>query len=144
MIYTPTDLWGRPAETERHSLIEPIRRHDRGNHLEPALSATPAPGEPTETAQRTGGPMRHVSLGVVLLALSGCGGSGSQPSGPAQVAGVYRGTLTPTSVTGGECVGAILQSQVGRPQAFTASVQQDGSALTATITSDATGTNCTY
>jgi len=52
--------------------------------------------------------------------------------------------LTVTSITGGECVGVVLQSAVGRSTKLTASVQQSGSSLTATVTDDGTGTSCSY
>jgi hypothetical protein len=85
------------------------------------------------------------ALALLLLSnLSTCGGSPAAPSGPAQVAGAWTGTLTVTSITGGECVGVVLQSAVGRSTNFTASIQQSGSSLTATITDAATGTSCTY
>jgi len=81
----------------------------------------------------------------LLSSLSTCGGgSPAAPSGPAQVAGVWTGTLTVTSITGGECVGVVLQSAVGRSTKLTASVQQSGSSLTATVTDDGTGTSCSY
>ena len=81
--------------------------------------------------------MLRRALALLLLSgLSACGGSGNPaaPSGPAQVAGVWTGSLTATSITGGECVGALLQSVVGTSENFTASVQQSGSSLTATVT----------
>lgn len=86
------------------------------------------------------------ALAVLLLSsLSTCGGSSpAAPSGPAQVAGIWKGTLTVTSITGGECVGAVLQSAVGRATTFTASVQQSGSSLSATVSDAGTGTSCTY
>ena len=91
--------------------------------------------------------MLRRALALLLLSgLSACGGSGNPaaPSGPAQVAGVWTGSLTMTSLTGGECVGSLLQSDVGTSAKFTATVQQSGNSLTATVTDDETGTSCTY
>ena len=83
-----------------------------------------------------------------LVALS-CGGGSSSPTAPsaptiAQVAGVYTGTSTLTSVSGGECVGTLFQSAVGAVSAFTAGVTQMGSTLSATVTSQTTGISCSY
>ena len=94
--------------------------------------------------------------GWVLAALSlvalNCGGDSTSPTSPtapstptiAQVAGVWTGTATLTSVTGGECVGTVLQSAVGSADSFTAAVTQTGSTLSATITSQSSGLSCSY
>src|SRR5207249_8373600 len=94
---------------------------------------------------------RVVSPLVLLVTLSvlsaGCGSSSpSTPSTPAvaQVAGVWRGTARLNSITGGDCVGPILQAAVGSNTAFTASIMQGGPSLTATVTDPSTGGSCTY
>jgi hypothetical protein len=56
------------------------------------------------------------ALAILLLSsLSTCGGSNNPaaPSGPAQIAGVYTGRVTPTTITGGECVGCQVAAVVG-------------------------------
>ena len=94
--------------------------------------------------------------GWVLAALSlvalNCGGDSTSPTSPtapstptiAQVGGVWTGTATLTNVTGGECVGTVFQLLVGTSDALTAAVTQTGSTLTATVTSQSSGTSCSY
>jgi hypothetical protein len=93
---------------------------------------------------------RSVLFALALLVLSGlsaCGGDSSPtaPSGPAQVEGLWTGTSTLNSVTGGECVGSLLSAQglVWSPK-LTVTFQQSGSSLTATVTETGTATICTY
>ena len=51
---------------------------------------------------------------------------------------------TLTSVSGGACVGAALQSALGNRDIFAALIQQSGSDLTATIGSQGNQTSCAY
>ena len=92
-----------------------------------------------------------VSPLVLLFTLSvlsaGCGSSSpSTPSAPAvaEVAGVWRGTARLNSITGGDCVGPVLQGAVGTSLPFTASITQGGASLSATVTDPSTGGSCTY
>jgi len=89
-------------------------------------------------------PIAWLTFAVSLAGVPGCGGGESAPTPPAQFRGVWIGTLTPKSVLGGECVGAVLKGIVGSPARYAASFQQAGSNLTATITSARTGTTCWY
>ena len=85
---------------------------------------------------------------VLLLALVAvsCGSSPDAPTAPsvAQVAGVWRGSLTTTAVTGGECFAPLFPAAVGGSNQISAAVTQNGSALTASITALATGGVCNY
>ena len=91
--------------------------------------------------------MPSVRRALALLLLSGlstCGGSSNPaaPSGPAQIAGVYTGRVTPMTITGGECVGVQKQSAVGTSARVFVGIQQSGSSLLATVLGD--GIDCTY
>jgi len=90
--------------------------------------------------------VRHITrCTVAVLALIGSSSCGSDtptaPSPPpiAQIAGVWRGTARTTSVTGGECVGSILQSAVGGTDSISASVSQSGASVTAAVTTLSSG-----
>jgi hypothetical protein len=89
---------------------------------------------------------RSVALSVLAFGIGGCGGG--NPSTPTnttpQVGGNWTGTTTLTSVSGGECVGALLQGTVGSSAPVSVSVQQAGSSLTATIVSQSNGLTCSY
>jgi hypothetical protein len=85
---------------------------------------------------------------VVVAAAIACGSSGS-PTAPAtptivNVGGVWTGTSRITGVTGGECIGAILQGQVGSTSASTLQVTQNGSSLTVRATDPASGAFTDY
>ena len=92
--------------------------------------------------------LRSSSFAVALLVLSGlwaCGG-GSSPAAPAasaQVGGLWTGTTTTRSVSGGECLGPLLAGSSDRPR-VTVEIQQTGSSLTAKVTNILYGTSCTY
>jgi hypothetical protein len=88
---------------------------------------------------------RALSIGLPILCLA-CGGSGSptEPTPVAQVAGVWSYRVTLSGVSGGECVGAALQSLVGSTTTGTIQISQSGGSLTATTTNDDDGSNCTY
>lgn len=86
---------------------------------------------------------------LLVVGTLGCGGSPASPttvklSATAQVAGVWAYRATLTSVSGGECVGALLQQSVGTVQAGTLQVQQTGASLSATLTNDSDGSSCSY
>lgn len=79
------------------------------------------------------------------ILFSGCGSAtpATAPSAP-QVTGAWLGEQRITAMTGGECVGAALQDQIGLPSQFHASLTQDGSRVTAILDIDHTGDVCTY
>jgi len=90
--------------------------------------------------------MRRIARALCVtafgLGVASCGSdSPAAPSPPpiAQIAGVWRGTVRTTSVTGGECVGSILQSAVGGTDSFSAAVTQSGPSITAAITALSNG-----
>lgn len=92
--------------------------------------------------------MRRMLIAAAVL-VSACGGGSKGPSSPstpsiAQVGGLWRGTVTLTSVTGGECVGTALQAFVGTSFDYTLSITQAGSSLTATSTDLSDGTTCSW
>lgn len=84
---------------------------------------------------------------LVLSGLSACGGGSSpaapSPSAPAQVGGLWTGTATRTSVTGGECVGSLLRNASESPR-ISVTIEQTGSSLTAKVSNVLYGTVCTY
>jgi hypothetical protein len=82
---------------------------------------------------------------VVSLSAFGCGSSSSStttPSQPAQVAGEWTGTITQFSATGSECA-SLIEPGSGNSEAFTLTIAQSGSSLTATDSGGARG-QCTY
>src|SRR5689334_2393589 len=81
-----------------------------------------------------------------ILCLGSCSNSSSTAPTPTpeQIAGVWTGTSGLTSVTGGECVGATFNQIIGISSPITLSIQQSGTALTATATTQATGISCTH
>lgn len=86
--------------------------------------------------------MRRFLL-LCVIAAAGCGGSSSaSPSGVAQVGGVWGGTIQQTSASGGpECLLVFLGSN-GTSAQNTLQIDENGSALTATQSSLATGAAC--
>jgi hypothetical protein len=90
--------------------------------------------------------LRLAILSMVTLLLGACGdGHSSSPSETvAQVGGNWTGTTILTGVTGGECIGALLQGTVGSNAGVSVSIQQTGASFTATINSQATGLSCSY
>ena len=62
----------------------------------------------------------------------------------ADVAGEWMFTARQTSISGGECVGALLQSTIGTVDSGTLSISQTGNVLSATSRSSSTGVFCTY
>ena len=90
--------------------------------------------------------VRAAQLTLLLtLATAGCENSNNptSPSSLAQVGGDWTYTLRLNSVSGGECVGNIMQEVVGMSDMGTLNIVQTGSALSATIGDVTTGT-CTY
>src|SRR5262245_49814222 len=92
--------------------------------------------------------LRIMNPGLLVVALSACGGTGS-PSGPspgttAQLAGPWLFSETVTSVTGGECVGTANQQLVGTVSSDNVQITQSGSQLTAHFTSNSYDASCDY
>jgi hypothetical protein len=85
------------------------------------------------------------ALGVALL-LSACASSATPAPTPtpAAVAGSWGGEQTVTNLTGGECLGPELQDLVGRPGQFRATLTQAGRDVTALMSINHTGGECTY
>ena len=88
--------------------------------------------------------MRRLTLILVFTVVSACGSDPPTAPSTVQVAGLWSGTSQITSVSGGECVGTLLQAAVGSPSTVTAAITQTGANLTATVTSQSDGTTCTY
>ena len=92
--------------------------------------------------------VRSIALAVVIAVTSLACGNGSSPTAPTQqivqVGGVWSYGKTLTAVTGGDCVGALLQSTIGTTERGSFQITQAGSSLNATATSDASGNSCTY
>ena len=84
---------------------------------------------------------------TILLAVSAAGCENSNnpasPSTTPQVAGDWNYTLRLNTVSGGECVGTLLQSAIGTTDSGALNIVQSGSSLSATIGDPTTGT-CTY
>jgi hypothetical protein len=78
------------------------------------------------------------------LALSSACGSPAAPSSTPSVAGAWLGNSTLATVSGGECVGSLLQSAPGGRDVFLTALKQTGSSLDATVTSQGNGTICAY
>src|SRR4051812_10449510 len=76
------------------------------------------------------------------LAVSFACSAPAAPSSSPSVAGAWLGNSMLTSVSGGECVGSLLQSTAGRRDVFLTALRQTGSSLNATITSQGNGTSC--
>jgi hypothetical protein len=90
---------------------------------------------------------RLTMLVLALSCVSAC--AGDSPSGPsigqtAQVAGLWRGTATTSSVSGGECFASLLQSAVGGSGAISMTLTQNGSTVSATLPGSDSTTNYTY
>jgi hypothetical protein len=90
-----------------------------------------------------------IALALAVSAIA-CSGS-SSPSAPSiptfvNVAGLWTGRVTITSISGGECVGVTEQAlgAVGSSQTYTLQVTQAGSSLTAVATSNATGISTNF
>jgi hypothetical protein len=83
---------------------------------------------------------------LLLMSMAACNGGNSTPTAPsiAQVSGVWTGTVTQTSASGGECVGTLFAGSNGVSSPFTVSITQSGSSLNATASSQTTGQSCTY
>jgi hypothetical protein len=91
---------------------------------------------------------RALWIFAVGLAFHACGDDGS-PVGPTgrnvvDVAGVWNYTATLTNISGGECVGALVQSSVGSQDQGTISFTQNGDILSATVRDLGTGASCAY
>jgi hypothetical protein len=91
----------------------------------------------------------RVLLAVAAILSASCGSSApsaptAPPTPPAQIAGVWNGSTVVTAVSGGECVGDLDQSLIGSTDPINVAVTQVGSAVTAIVTSQATGNRCSF
>ena len=86
--------------------------------------------------------MRTLIPGLAVLLACSCGGSPTSPSLADRVSGVWLGHSTLSSASGGECVGATLQSKVGGRDVFAAPIRQTGNDLLAAIAYQGNGTTC--
>ena len=75
------------------------------------------------------------------MSASACGGSPVTPS-PTSVAGAWLANSTLAGMSGGECVGATLQSTTAARDVFLTALRQTGDSLEATVTSQGNGTIC--
>lgn len=90
---------------------------------------------------------RLASAVLLCVAVTGCGHDG--PTGPTgnnvvDVAGVWRGTLTETTYTGGECLAPILAQGVGASAQVSVAFNQNGANLSATATQTGNGGSETF
>jgi len=60
------------------------------------------------------------------------------------VSGAWVANSTLAAVSGGDCVGATLQTAIGRRDVFTTALKQSGAMLEATVSSPGNGTSCAY
>jgi hypothetical protein len=91
----------------------------------------------------TGRLTASVALGLAGLLAAACGGSPSAPSASVgSVSGVWIGNATLSAVTGGECVGPTLASNIGSRDMFAASIKQAAADLTATVAYQGNRTSC--
>jgi len=90
--------------------------------------------------------MTRVTILVFAVVLASGACTGSSPAAPsvAQLGGVWNGTATLSSVSGGECVGAAIQAAVGSTIGYTVAITQTGSSMSATVTSKSSGASCSY
>ncbi len=73
----------------------------------------------------------------MLVASVACSSSPSEPTQQvAQISGTWSFTAQNTGVTGGECVGVLLEDTIGTRWTGTLQIAQSGNALTATTTED--------
>ena len=81
--------------------------------------------------------MQRLGLSLaVVLTTTACGSSPSSPATPSQppanVAGTWEGTLTTTSVSGGECIGQFWEQIPIQYGLLPFTIAQDGNSITAT------------
>src|SRR5215510_9794053 len=87
-------------------------------------------------------------LWLCALLISACGSSSPTSPSAEHVSGVWMGHITLRSVSGGECVGATLQSSAQSSTAsrdiFAAHIQQTDSTLTANVGYHGNQTSCSF
>src|SRR4051794_8176894 len=86
---------------------------------------------------------RFAIAAIAATALGSCGGSPPVAPSTVQVAGAWVASSTLSAVNGGDCVGLMLQSAIGRRDVFLSAVAGQ-STIAATITSQGNGTSCAY
>jgi hypothetical protein len=82
--------------------------------------------------------------GLGIIASSGCGSAPATTPSIPSVAGTWLGEQTVGSLTGGECLGPVLQDLVGLPSQFRGTLTQSGRTVTATLNIQHTGGVCTF
>jgi hypothetical protein len=60
------------------------------------------------------------------------------------ISGVFSGPMTLVSATGGECVGAVIPTFLPASDLGTVAISEDGSSLTASMTTESTGLACRF
>lgn len=89
------------------------------------------------------------ALAMLAAVAAGCGdtvsGAPTTPSlAVSHLDGVWSGPLTLTSVSGGECTGAVAPSVFGPSDQGTLSMVQDGTSVTGRLTAQRTGLSCAF
>ncbi len=90
--------------------------------------------------------MQRVLVSLIVLLTVACGSSATSPTGTAASLpeGLWLGTVTQTTASGGpECL-LTFQSSNGVPVTYTLQINRTGSDLTATTVSAATNQTCDY
>lgn len=85
---------------------------------------------------------------TLVVTTAACGGDSGNPTSPSapripDVSGIWRGTSTLTSATGGECIGNAFRQAIGLVVSQSMTVTQTGSRLTVVATTPQTGTSST-
>lgn len=94
--------------------------------------------------------LKRLSLALALVSLIACGGnsstapSASAPPPTAQLQGVWTGTVSLGSVTGGECFGPAFLALIGTTSPISLAFTQSGSGVTAVWSPQAGGGNFSY
>jgi hypothetical protein len=84
---------------------------------------------------------------LAVSCISACASdSPTTPSigGTAQVAGLWRGTATTASISGGECFASLFQSLIGSSGSVSMTLTQNGAKVTATVPGADGSSNYTY
>jgi hypothetical protein len=86
-----------------------------------------------------------VCVPLAALILGACESSGTvAPPTPVAVSGAWIGDQTVTSLTGGECLAASLQTLVNQQTPVRATLTQSGTAVTATLDNGQNSAVCNY
>lgn len=87
-------------------------------------------------------------LAAVTMTVAACGDPTTVPAKPAlainQLEGNWGGQMTLTSVSGGECTGAVAPAVFGPSDSTTMAFTQDGLVVNGNITANRTGFSCAF